>query len=147
MMTPTTVAQTSCYVRRQVRQQLKNIGDKNGRISQLIKATRPASSSGLKRPAAAREEVEELTPTAAPKRRVRGKQTVPVYLIIGRYRLLATYPSLWSCSCWCSVIWIFCCLCCSAINCGFWQHQLQWATAGCRLSWTEAFALYYRLQF
>ena len=27
-----------------------------------------------------------------------------------------------------------------------WQHQLQWATAGCRLSWTEAFALY-GLQF
>jgi len=27
-----------------------------------------------------------------------------------------------------------------------WQHQLQWATVGCRLSWTEAFALY-GLQF
>ena len=110
MMTPTTVAQTSCHVRRQVRQQLKNIGDKNGRISQLIRATRPASSSGL---------VEEPTRTAAPKRRVRGKQTVPVSWIIGRYCLLATYPSLWSCSCWCSFIWIFCCLCCSAITCGF----------------------------
>lgn len=27
-----------------------------------------------------------------------------------------------------------------------WQHQLQWTTTGCRLSWTEAFALY-GLQF
>ena len=146
-MTPTTVAQTSCHVRRQVRQQLKNIGGKNGRISQLIRATRPASSSGLKRPAAGREEVEEPTPTAAPKRRVRGKQTVPVslahrqvpfachapvslelqLLVLGHLHLLL--PLL------------------LRNQLRIWQHQLQWATAGCRLSWTEAFALYYGLQF
>ena len=83
------------------------MGYKSGRISQLIGATRPSSSSGLKRPTAATEGVEDpapiavarpssssglkrpsaateevennMLPAAAPKRRVRGKQTVPAY--------------------------------------------------------------------
>ena len=56
------------------------MGYKSGRISQLIGATRPSSSSGLKRPAAATEAMEDPAPTAAaPKRRIRGKQTVPAY--------------------------------------------------------------------
>ena len=56
------------------------MGYKNARVSQPKKATRPSSSSGLKRPAAAAEAVEIPTPAAAaPKRRVRGKQTVPAY--------------------------------------------------------------------
>ncbi len=60
------------------------MGYKSGRISQLIGATRPSSSSGLKRPAAATEALEDTAPTAAaPKRRVRGKQTVPAYDLPG----------------------------------------------------------------
>ena len=62
------------------------MGYKGGRISQLIGATRPSSGSGLKRPAAATEGVEEPKPTAAPKRRIWGKQTVPAYDLPGPKR-------------------------------------------------------------
>ena len=40
---------------RKVREKLKEMGYKSGRISQLVGATRPSSSSGLKRPAAVPE--------------------------------------------------------------------------------------------
>ena len=80
----------------EVREKLKEMGYKSGRISQLVGATRPSSSSGLKRPAAAatveeagHDRPESRPPrkrpaasaaaVAAPKRRVRGKQTVPAY--------------------------------------------------------------------
>ena len=86
------------HVLRKVREKLKEIGYKSGRVSQLVGATRPSSSSGLKRPAAAATGEEEeggherpqgrpprkrpaasAEAVAAPKRRVRGKQTVPAY--------------------------------------------------------------------
>ena len=81
-----------------VREKLKEMGYKSGRISQLVGANRPSSSSGLKRPAAAATVAEKVAShnrpqgrplrkrpaasaeaVAAPKRRVRGKQTVPAH--------------------------------------------------------------------
>lgn len=46
---------------RKVCEKLKELGYKSGRISQLVGATRPSSSSGLKRPAAAAvgEDIQE----------------------------------------------------------------------------------------
>ena len=58
------------HVLRKVREKLKEMGYKSGRISQLVGATRPSSSSGLKRPAAVTEKDEADKPATVLERSV-----------------------------------------------------------------------------